>query len=108
MLALEGESMGEIGLNETVEALRAELVAAMEQAQDKGVTFPVTGVQLEFHVGVKKSADGKTGLKFWVLELGSGASYARETIQKVIVTLGPPVDGAGVPVRVADTQTEKP
>lgn len=100
--------MGEIGLNDTIEALRDELVAAMEQAREKAVQFPVTGVQLEFHVGVKKTGEGKAGLKFWVLELGSGGSYARETIQKVIVTLGAPTDAAGVPVRVSDTAEQRP
>jgi hypothetical protein len=100
--------VGEIGLNDTIEALRDELVAAMEQAREKAVQFPVTGVQLEFHVGVKKTGEGKAGLKFWVLELGSGGSYARETIQKVIVTLGAPVDAAGVPVKVSDTTEQRP
>lgn len=100
--------MGEIGLNDTIEALRDELVAAMERAREKAVQFPVTGVQLEFHVGVKKTGEGKAGLKFWVLELGSGGSYARETIQKVIVTLGAPTDAAGVPVKVSDATDRKP
>ncbi|MDX8031427.1 trypco2 family protein [Lentzea sp. BCCO 10_0856] len=100
--------MGEIGLKDTIDALRDELLAAMEQARDKGVQFPVTGVQLEFHVGVKKTGEGKAGLKFWVLELGSGGSFARETIQKVIVTLGAPTDSAGVPVKVSDVTEDRP
>jgi hypothetical protein len=65
-------------------------------------------VQLEFHVGVKRSADAKGGVKFWVLELGGGGGYARETVQKVIVTLGAPVDRAGEPVRVADSSASRP
>ena len=100
--------MAEIGLRETIDALRAELTAARAEAMDADVQFPVAGVQLEFHVGVKRGADGKGGVKFWVLELGGGGSYARETIQKVVVTLGPPVDRAGAPVKVADPSTVRP
>jgi hypothetical protein len=101
-------AMAEIGLSETIDALRAELTAAMATAVDAEVQFPVTGMQLEFHVGVKRTADGKGGVKFWVIELGGGAGYARETIQKVVVTLGPPVDRAGTPVKVADPSTLRP
>jgi hypothetical protein len=101
-------AVAEIGLRETIDALRAELTAARAEAADAEVQFPVAGVQLEFHVGVTRSAEGKGGVKFWVLELGGGGSYARETIQKVVVTLGPPVDRAGVPVKVADPSTVRP
>jgi hypothetical protein len=100
--------VSEIGLAETIDALRAELAAAMERAGDSDIQFPVAGVQLEFHCGVRKAGDGKAGVKFWVLELGGGASYAHESIQKVTVTLGAPLDRAGSPVKVTDTSTHRP
>lgn len=100
--------MGEIGLSEAVDALRAELAAAVERGRGSDIQFPVTGVSLEFHVGVKKAADGKGGVKFWVLELGGGASYAHESIQKVTVTLGTPVDASGTPIKVTDVLGHRP
>ena len=66
--------MSEIGLGETIDALRAELAAAVERARDTDIQFPVAGVQLEFHVGVKKEGEGTAGVKFWVLELGAGGA----------------------------------
>ncbi len=100
--------MSEIGLGETIDALRAELAAAIERAKNTDVQFPVAGVELEFHVGVKKAGEGNAGVKFWVVELGGGASYARESIQKVTVTLGAPLDRSGSPVKVADMSAQRP
>ncbi len=62
--------MDRIGVSETIDALRAELRAAITQAEGQEIQFPVGGVQLEFQVGITRegSADGK--LKVWVLELG--------------------------------------
>src|ERR1700691_5073444 len=65
-----------------------------------GVQFPVAGVQLEFHVVVTKSGEGRAGVKFWVVELGGAGSYTREEIQTVTVTLGAPVDQSGDPVKI--------
>jgi len=100
--------VSEIGLGETIDALRAELAAAVERARDTDIQFPVAGVQLEFHVGVKKEGEGTAGVKFWVLELGAGGSYARESIQTVTVTLGAPVDRSGAPVKVSDLSAQRP
>jgi hypothetical protein len=100
--------VSEIGLSETIDALRAELAAAVERARDTDIQFPVAGVQLEFHVGVKMVGEGTAGVKFWVLELGGGGSYARESIQKVTVTLGAPLDRSGSPVKVTDLSAQRP
>ena len=93
----------QLGLAETMEALRAELAqaaAAGAAGAAAGFQFPVAGVQLEFHVGVTKTGEGKAGVRFWVVELGGTASYAREEIQTVTVTLGAPVDQNGEPVKI--------
>jgi hypothetical protein len=97
-----------IGLAETVAALRAELAAAVAAAAGEEIQFPVGPVQLEFHIGVTKSADAKGGLRIWVLELGGGGSRATETIQKMTVTLEPPVDADGERVLVHRGLDEKP
>lgn len=100
--------MKHIGLFETIEALRAELSAAMAAGSDQAIQFPVGSVQLEFHVGVTKDASAKTGVNFWVIELGAEGSYTQESIQKVVVTLEPPVDREGRPVRIRRGYDEKP
>jgi hypothetical protein len=89
-----------IGLAEAIAALRAELTAALEQAEGEQLTFPVEGIQLELHVGVTQDASGHGGVRFWVVELGAGAGLVREQIQRVTVTLGPPQsDGESVAVQ---------
>jgi hypothetical protein len=97
-----------IGLAEAVAALRTELAGAVAAAAVEEIQFPVGPVQLEFHVGVTKSAEGKAGLRFWVLELGGGGSRATETVHKLTVTLEPPVDAAGERVHVHRGLDQKP
>ena len=100
--------MAQLELAETVEALRAELAQAAAAGAAAGFQFPVAGVQLEVHVGVTKTGEGKAGVKFWVVELGGAGSYAREEIQTVTVTLGAPVDQDGEPVKIYRGSDRKP
>ena len=72
--------MKQLELAETVEALRAELAQAAAEGASTGFQFPVTGVQLEFHVGVTKTGEGRGGVKFYVVELGGAAGYARHGV----------------------------
>jgi Trypsin-co-occurring domain 2 len=97
----------QLGLAETVEALRAELARAAA-GTGADIQFPVDGVQLEFHVGVTKAGEGNAGVRFWVVELGGGGSYSREEIQTVTVTLGAPVDQNGSPVKIYRSAGGKP
>ena len=92
--------MEQLELAETMEALRAELAQAVKAGAKADFQFPVTGVQLEFHVGVTKAGEGRAGVKFYVVELGGSGKYAREEIQTVTVTLGAPVDHHGDPVKI--------
>ncbi len=100
--------MNQIGLTETIDALRAELGEAIENAAGQAVQFPVGAVELEFHVGVTRTAEGKAGIKFWVVEFGAGGSYVAESIQRVTIKLDPPVDATGNRVLVARGFDRKP
>src|SRR5437016_6732312 len=93
-------SMKQVRLMETIEALRAELSAAVAAGADQEIQFPVGSVQLEFQVGVTKDIDAKAGVQFWVIELGAESGYAQETIQKVVVNLEPPISREGHPIRI--------
>ncbi len=100
--------MGKIGLVETLDALRSELAAAVEKAQGQEIQFPISSVQLEFQVGVTWDAEARAGVKFWVLELGAGGSYANESVQKVTLNLEAPVDAEGRAVKVTRRLQQKP
>jgi hypothetical protein len=100
--------MKKIGLVETIDALRSELAAAVEKTQWQEIQFPISSVQLEFQVGVTWDAEAKGGVKFWVLELGASGSYANQSVQKVTLNLGAPVDAEGRAVKVTRRSQEKP
>lgn len=100
--------MEKLQLAETMEALRAELARAAEAGAESGLQFPVTGVQLEFHVGITRSGEGNAGVRFWVVELGGSGSYTQEEIQTVTITLGPPLDHNGESVRIHQSTADKP
>jgi Trypsin-co-occurring domain 2 len=97
-----------IGLAETIDALRSELAAAVEKAQGQEIQFPIASVQLEFQVGVTWDTEAKAGVRFWVLELGAGGSYANESVQKVTLNLEAPVDAEGRAVKVTRRLQQKP
>jgi hypothetical protein len=100
--------MEEIGVAQTVHALKDELAEALCLAEHDEIQFPMGSVELEFHVGIKKSGEGKAGVKFWVVELGAGGTYAAESIQKVTVKLEPPVGLDGLPIKVGRPAATKP
>jgi hypothetical protein len=98
----------QIGLVDVVQALRSELARASAQAADADIRFPVGQITLEFQVGVTRSAEAQGGIRFWVLELGTAAGVATESVQKVTIVLEPPVDAYGQPIKVTSAETEKP
>lgn len=83
-----------IGLAEAIEALRAELTAALDRGADNPVRFRAGEVTLHFHVGVTRDGSDSSNLKFWVVELAKSSGFATESIQQVTVSLLP-VDGDG-------------
>lgn len=99
---------GTVGLKETVAALRAELAEAVEAGAEADIQFPVDSVQLAFQVGVTASEQAQGGLKFWVVELGGEAGWARESVQTVTVTLGAPTYRKDQPIHIDHGTDDKP
>lgn len=64
----------EIGLAETIKALRGELAQAMADAEDQPVRLRVQSVKLDVQVAVTASAEAQGGVKFWVLSAGGKAT----------------------------------
>jgi hypothetical protein len=74
-----------IGLTELIEQVKRDLMSTAPNQESDVPIFSVDAVELELQVTVKK--DAKVGIKFYVVDLGGGAS--RDDIQKVKVSLSP-------------------
>lgn len=98
-----------IGLAGVLQALRAEIATAQEDAQAAEVNFPVTGVTVEMKVAVTRHVDGKAGFRIpLTADLSAKGGWKSEYLQTVTVSLGAPVAASGVPVRVnSSTNAEK-
>jgi hypothetical protein len=91
------ENLGQIGLKETIVALRQELIASIVASQGEKLRFEVGEVTLEFHVEVERSTDAKGGIKFMVVELGGSSGTKDKSVHKVAISLKPlRVDGKPV------------
>jgi hypothetical protein len=99
--------MTEISFADVVRTLRAELETAMSEGEGESVQFQATSINMEFQVGVTKTAAGKAGVRFWVLELGGSKAYASESIQKVALSLEP-ILASGGRVKIAGGTEDSP
>lgn len=99
--------MAELGLAETIEALREELETAIASSDDRRLRFLVGPIQVELHVGVRREAGAGGKARFWVVEATADGRYVSESIQKVSLTLEP-VGEDGAPVRVERGGDERP
>jgi hypothetical protein len=98
-----------IGLDEALEALRAQLASARMKAAGQDLQFPIESLTVELKVGVTQSKEGKAGFHVPLFEaqLGGSVGVDRETLQTVTLVLGPPVDQRGVPVKVASLRNKR-
>lgn len=87
--------MAEIALAAVVRALRSELEEAMAAGEGERLRFEAQDLEVELQVGVTRCDEAKGGVRFWVLELGGGASRSSESVQKVTLKLRPVVDERG-------------
>lgn len=95
-----------IGLADWITSLRAELQQAQKEGVGKELQFAVGPLDLEFEMTATREADGKAGIKFWLVELGGGAKASSGVTQRVKMTLSP-VTAAGSAVTVGDTVPEQ-
>jgi hypothetical protein len=99
-----------LGLQEAIEAIRKDILAARQSGEDADVRFPVTSVTVQLQVVATTTAGGRGGFKVPVvnLELGAEGSRQWENTSTVTLMLGPPVDRSGLPVKVAKRLPEPP
>lgn len=86
-----------IGLQEAIAALRAELIESVIASQGERLRFAVGEITMEFQIEVERSVDAKGGIKFWVVELGSGGAVRDKDVHKVVIPLKP-VRADGKPI----------
>ncbi|MFD8207041.1 trypco2 family protein [Streptomyces sp. NPDC059695] len=77
----------EIGLADTIKALRGELSRAMTEGEGHPVRLRVQSVKLDMQVAVTASAEAGGGVKFWVLSADGKASEATSTTHTVSLEL---------------------
>ena len=94
--------MQRLSLKDTLEALRAELSESILSSEGKEVRFEVGQIELEFQITIEQTSEGKAGIKFWVFEIGGGASAKDATVHKVKIPLKP-VWKNGSPVLTGST-----
>jgi hypothetical protein len=99
--------MDEIGLEEAIRAVRAELTQAMRAGSGEEIRFRVNAVSLEFQVVVTKSAEANGKVRFWVVDLGGGGTRGSGQTHTVHMDLEPITD-AGETVEVGDREPEMP
>lgn len=97
-----------IGLDEALEALRAELASARVKAAGQDLQFPVESLTIELKVGVTRSKEGKAGFHVPLIEaqLGGSVGVDRQALQTVTLVLGAPVGQRGNRVKVASASDE--
>ena len=79
----------EIGLKETIQALRQEISEAILVSEGKEIRFEAGEIELEFQVAIEKMKEGKGGIKFWVIGLDGGVANKNVTIHKIKIPLKP-------------------
>ena len=83
------DHVARIGLEETIAALRQELISSIIASKGEGLRFEVGEVTVEFHVEVERSVDAKGGIKFWVVELDGSSGRKDKSTHKVVIPLKP-------------------
>ena len=99
--------MVEIGLEEAIRAVRAELTQAMQAGSGEEIRFRVNRVSLQFQVVATKSAEASGKVRFWVVDVGAGGKLESASTHTVQVDLEPITDAGGV-VEVRDREPEMP
>ncbi|MEF9886546.1 trypco2 family protein [Streptomyces sp. P9-A4] len=77
----------EIGLAETIKALRGELSRAMADGEGQPVRLRVQSVKLDVQVAVTTSAEAHGGVKFWVLAADGKATKGTSATHTVSLEL---------------------
>ena len=79
------------GLAETIRALRAELVSAMEAGKDETLHFQLGPVQLEVTLAITRKGGTDAGIRFGVVSFGAKGDLDNATTHHLSLSLQPVV-----------------
>jgi hypothetical protein len=97
-----------IPLAKMLAQLRAELLDAQAEGEDKQLRFQVDDIEIELQVATTQEDTGGIGIKFWVVNADAKLKDAEVKTQKVKLKLSA-VDGAGNrAVKIASADTQRP
>ena len=82
-------TINNVGLRETLEALRVELSKSILASEGEQIRFEVGEIELEVQFVVEQSKEGKGGLKFWVVEMGGGVTNKDTITHRIKIPLKP-------------------
>jgi Trypsin-co-occurring domain 2 len=83
---------GVVGLSEALIALRGELMAAWWEGEDadQRLRFKIAEpIELTIEAAVTNDVEGRAGVKWWLLEVGGGASRSAVSTQTLHLKLEP-------------------
>lgn len=94
--------MPNITLSDAIQNLRGELTIAMQRAsEDKdALHFQLGPIEMELEVAATRVAEGKAGIKWWLVEAGVGGKLESSSKHKIKLVLAPLGNG-GAPVVVS-------
>ncbi|MFI6070535.1 trypco2 family protein [Actinoplanes sp. NPDC051343] len=96
------------GLAETIEALRAELTAAMTLGHGQPLQFELGQVDVELSLAIIREASADGGLRFGVVSFGATGKAGANTTHKLSLKLTPVMSAGDRPVRVTDRVDGEP
>jgi Trypsin-co-occurring domain 2 len=95
---------GSVGLADAVRELRAELLAAMSEAEGQRLGFELDAVEMEFLVEVSREGSGDAGIKFWVVSVGAHGGVSSGATHRVTLTLSPKDHRTGRSPEISDVE----
>jgi hypothetical protein len=104
---MDNRFTGSIPLADMIDALRAELYKAVSRSVTESIRFGIEKLDMELSVQVDRSAEGKAGIRFWVVSADAGAKLSSTDIHKIRITLLP-VDEGGRAITISSATISEP
>jgi len=76
-----------VGLSDAVQALRTELLEAMDSATGQRLRFELGAVEMEFAVAATREGSAEAGVKFWVVNAGAKVGATSQATHRVKLSM---------------------
>ena len=93
-----------IDLADVVRDLRDQLTKAAAESVGSSIRFNVGPIQLEFQVEVRRVAEGRGGIRFWVLDAGAKQSQEGAATQTIKLQLVPTDEISDSTLKISDKE----